>query len=117
MSTAVVHFEIGAQNAGKLREFYTALFDWKFDTTDPSYAVMDETDHQGVGGGIMQIDENMSPYVTVYVAVDDVAAMLTRAEELGGTRVLGPNPVPHVGEFALFRDPEGHLIGLLGLES
>lgn len=114
MSNAVVHFEIGAQDSTKIRRFYTSLFGWRFDTTDPSYGVMDDTD-DGIGGGIMQIREGMPPYVTFYVAVDDLGATLTRAEELGGARVLGPTPIPPIGEFALFNDPEGHLIGLLHL--
>ena len=115
MSNPVVHFEIGAQDATKIRTFYTSLFGWTFDTRDPSYGVMDETDG-GIGGGIMQIREDMPPYVTVYVAVDDLATTLARAEELGGGRVLGPTPIPRIGEFALLNDPEGHLIGLLHLD-
>lgn len=115
MSNAVVHFEIGAENADKLREFYTALFGWQFDTTDPSYGVVDQTDG-GIGGGIMQIRENMPPYVTVYVAVDDLSATLTRIKELGGAEAVRPTPIPGVGEFALFRDPEDHLVGLLKLD-
>ncbi|HEX6234714.1 MAG TPA: VOC family protein [Jiangellaceae bacterium] len=114
MLNSVVHFEIGAQDSTKIRAFYTSLFGWTFDTTDPSYGVMDDSDG-GIGGGIMQIREDMPPYVTIYVAVDDLSATLTRAEELGGARVLGPTPIPPIGEFALFNDPEGHLIGLLHL--
>lgn len=47
-----------------------------------------------------------------YVSVDDVEASLTRAEELGGTRLFGPATAPSglvVGHFA---DPVGHLAGL-----
>lgn len=112
MSHAVVHFEIGAQDAAKVREFYRSLFGWQFDTTDPSYGVIADTDG-GIGGGVMQIRENMTPYVTIYVAVDDLSEMLSRVEELGGARVVGPRPIPGVGEFAMFTDPEDHLIGLI----
>lgn len=115
MSNAVVHFEIGAEDAAKLRSFYTSLFGWKFDTSDPSYGVMDQTDG-GIGGGIMQIREDVPPYVTVYVAVDDLPATLARVEELGGIRVMGPTPIPRIGQFALFNDPQGHLIGLLHVD-
>lgn len=115
MSGSVVHFEIGAQNIAEVRRFYAELFGWRFDSTDPGYAVMDGTDG-GIGGGIMQIREDMPPYITVYVAVDDIPATLARAKELGGSPVLGPQPVPTIGEFALFHDPEGHLVGLLHLQ-
>ena len=54
MTNAVVHFEIGAQDSTKIRTFYTSLLGWGFDTTDPSYGVMDETDG-GIGGGIIAL--------------------------------------------------------------
>lgn len=111
MPNPVVHFEIGAQDAAKLRAFYQDLFGWQFDTTDPSYGLIEETDG-GIGGGIMQIRETVVPYVTIYVAVDDLTATLTRAKELGGAEIVPPTPVPTFGEFALFRDPQGHVIGL-----
>lgn len=116
MTNAVVHFEIGAQDAAKIRRFYAELFGWRFDTTDPSYGVVEDTDG-GIGGGIMQISEKIPRYVTFYVATDDLSATLTHAEELGGARVLDPQPIPNVGEFAMFEDPEGHLIGLIKAET
>ena len=115
MANAVVHFEIGSADSAKLRSFYTSLFGWQFDTTDPSYGVLDQTDG-GIGGGIMQVREDMPSYVTVYVAVDDLPVTLARVEELGGARVVGPTPIPPIGEFAMFQDPEDHLIGLLRLD-
>ena len=45
----------------------------------------------------------MPAYVTIYVAVED----------LGGTSLVPPTPIPGVGSFALFQDPEGNTIGIL----
>jgi predicted enzyme related to lactoylglutathione lyase len=115
MPNPVVHFEIGAQNADKVRAFYAALFDWHIDATNPSYDLIPES-NGGIGGGIMQIREGMHPYVTIYVGVDDLDATLKRVAELGGHHVFGPMPVPEIGEFAMFTDPEGHLIGLFRKE-
>jgi uncharacterized protein len=115
MPNPVVHFEIGAQDAAKLRAFYRDLFGWQFDLSDPGYGSIAETD-DGIGGGIMQIRETMAPYVTIYVAVDDLGATLDRVRELGGAEVVPPTPIPHTGEFAMFRDPQGHLIGLFSVE-
>jgi hypothetical protein len=43
----------------------------------------------GVGGG-----SDHTPYALFYVGVPDVAVALTRAEELGGRREMGPARAP-----------------------
>ena len=67
----------------------------------------------GIGGGLMQTREGMPPYVTVYVAVPDLRATLDRAAELGGKTIVEPTAIPRVGQFALFTDPDGNLVGVL----
>lgn len=115
MVNQVVHWEIGGADATKLRAFYHELFGWEFDVTDPSYAVTEGDG--GIGGGIMQIREYMEPYVTIYVSVTDLDEALRHVKELGGEIVVPPTPIPRVGSFALFNDPEGTAIGLLRLET
>lgn len=111
MSHSVVHFEIGADDAGRLAAFYHDLFGWTFDVTDPAYPVVADTDG-GLGGGIMQLPADVPPYVTVYVSVENLADTLNRVEDLGGSTVVKPTRIRDIGEFAMFTDPEGHLIGL-----
>jgi predicted enzyme related to lactoylglutathione lyase len=48
------------------------------------------------------------------VGVADVEAALRRAEELGGTRIMGPATSPNGLVVAHFSDPEGTVIGLAG---
>jgi uncharacterized protein len=48
------------------------------------------------------------------VGVDSVEAALTRAEELGGRRELGPDGAPGTLVIGRFTDPEGNLIGVAG---
>jgi hypothetical protein len=64
----------------------------------------------GVAGG-----RAYDSHVIFYVAVENVEAALRRAEELGGTRRLGPVSSPS-GELVVghFTDPEGHLVGVAG---
>ena len=113
MARPVIHFEIGAKDATKLNEFYRQMFDWSIDTSMPAYGLIAATGDGGIGGGILQTQPDMPPYLTFYVAVDDLAASLKQAESLGGKTVVPPTPIPGVGSFAMFEDPEGHMIGLL----
>ena len=49
----------------------------------------------------------------VYVEVPDTEAALARAEELGGTRLMGPDQVMEGLVIGQFADPEGHVIGVV----
>ena len=51
--------------------------------------------------------------MTIYVEVPDVEAALAKAEELGGTRIMGPDEVMEGLTLGQFSDPEGHVIGVV----
>lgn len=114
MSHPVVHWEIGGRDAEGLRAFYASLFGWKIDPANPEYGLVETGD--GIGGGIMRSPEGAPPYVTIYVQVDSLEAALDRVRELGGQPLVEPTAIDDVGKFALFRDPEGNVIGLLRME-
>ena len=65
----------------------------------------------GVGGG-----PEYESHAVSYVGVPNVEAALQRADELGGTRVMGPATSPNGLVVGHFTDPEGTLIGLAGVE-
>lgn len=61
----------------------------------------------------MQARDQMPPYVTVYVQVDDLDVALSTVGSLGGSTVVPPTPINDKASFALFRDPAGNIVGLL----
>jgi predicted enzyme related to lactoylglutathione lyase len=67
----------------------------------------------GIGGGVGGGPEGYDGHVTFYVEVPDVEAALAKAESLGGTRIMGPEKIMDQVELGLFRDPEGHVIGVV----
>jgi predicted enzyme related to lactoylglutathione lyase len=121
MGNPVVHFEVSGEDPQKLREYYSQLFGWEFDTDSlvaPSiseggkYGFM--TSEPGIPGGIGG-GPGYPSHAIFYVGVDDVEAALRDAERLGGIRVLGPEANPNDQlVVAHFRDPDGNLIGLAG---
>jgi predicted enzyme related to lactoylglutathione lyase len=119
MGRSVVHFEIIGTDGKKLQEYYSQLFDWEIDANNPmDYGVVGREgnvgpDGIGIGGGIAGGPDGYEGHVTFYVAVPDVEAALAKAESLGGTRVFGPDKVMEGIVLGQFRDPEGHLIGVL----
>jgi uncharacterized protein len=120
MGQPVVHFEVIGQDGGKLREYYADLFGWKIDDDNPmSYGMVKKEDNPapdgsfGIGGGIAGGPDGYEGHVTFYVAVPDVEEALAKAESLGGTRVMGPEKIMDQVELGQFKDPEGHVIGLV----
>jgi uncharacterized protein len=108
MGNPVVHFEIGCRDTKKTQDFYSSLFDWKFEAMGP--AVMIQTG-EGVAGHINALGHEPHHYMIFYVRVDDVQASLDKAKALGGTVLVPPMDIP-TGKFAWMQDPEGNTVGL-----
>ena len=123
MPNAIVHFEIIGRDAPKLREFYSAVFGWRFDTDSPvspavsdagNYGFTTSTVGDGVPGGVGG-GPAFEPHCIIYIGVEDVEKALQDVVRLGGKRVFGPERSPGtslvVGQFT---DPEGTLVGVAG---
>ncbi len=119
MGQPVVHFEIAGQDPAKLHEYYSELFGWEIQADNPMhYGVVQREDNLnadgvGIGGGISGGPKGYPGHVTFYVEVPDVEAALVRAEELGGSRMMGPMEPMEGLVIGLFDDPEGHTIGVV----
>ena len=111
---AVAWFEVTGKDGAALQRFYGSLFDWQVqDAGDGSgYGLVAAAD-KGIAGGIGAAQDGAAGHVSFYVEVDDPAAYLQKAEQLGGRTIVPPTDIPQFGlTFAFFADPEGHLIGL-----
>lgn len=124
MSNAVVHVEVIGSGPDALRSFYAEVFGWSAEAGAPVSSLVSRPDAYafnepgpsaqavpvGIGGG-----PDFRPRVVVYVGVDDVAASLRRAVDLGASVVLEPSVRPDGGvQVAQFADPEGNVVGLAG---
>ncbi len=122
MGHPVVHFEVIARDADRMRSYYSELFGWEIDADNPmNYGIVaregnanGEVDAPGIGGGIGAAPPGYDGHLTFYVEVPDVEAALAAAERLGGTRMMGPDEVPGAGvEIGILIDPEGHTVGVM----
>jgi uncharacterized protein len=120
MGQPVVHFEVIGKDGDRLHSYYSELFGWQIRSDNPmGYGTVDReenlnADGIGIGGGVGKGPDGYEGHVTFYVEVPDVGASLERAEQLGGSRIFGPDEVPGTGlTLGQFADPEGHVIGLV----
>jgi uncharacterized protein len=115
MGRPIVHFEILGADGERLAAFYRALFDWTVTPLEEGggYAMVDTGADAGAPTGGIAGFPGAPSHVTFYVGVDDVAAALARARDLGATVVMEPRQAAPGIETALFADPEGHVVGLM----
>ena len=120
----VVHFEIPAEDLDRAKAFYASVFGWQLQTMPMpggEYTVVmttpvDEqtqmpTEPGSINGGMMQRDER-TPGPVITIDVDSIDDALREIESRGGSTVTPRTPIPGMGAFAYFKDPEGNVLGL-----
>ena len=125
---SVAHFEIYADDADKLAQFYTSLFDWTFEPVpgmDYKFIKTVDTDGKGmptqpggINGGMLNRPPGYEGRAWVnYVNVDSVDQAVERAQKLGAKLMLGRKAVPAMGWFAMLIDPQGNTFAVWQTDS
>jgi predicted enzyme related to lactoylglutathione lyase len=112
MPHPIVHAEIRSADPDATREFFGGLFGWTYPQPGalPGYTFVDTGVPDSLYTAISPL-QGGADLVTFFVGVEDIAAAVARATELGGSIVQDPQKVPGV-TFALIADPQGHVVGL-----
>ena len=109
MAGNIVHFEINAKDANRVKRFYSSLFGWKFKDSDIpgiEYYLIDGTTPAGAINP-MQSD----PGPVVYFDSDNIDASIATVRDLGG-KADDKMPIPGQGWFAACVDTEGNKFSL-----
>lgn len=122
----VVHFEMPAEDKGRMSAFYTSVFGWKTEQLGlemGNYVLVqtDETDNKGmlrqtnrINGGFYEKEkgkEHQCPHLVI--AVPDIKAHMKKVTDGGGTVHGEPMDIPGIGSFVMFTDTEGNTVGML----
>jgi hypothetical protein len=76
------------------------------------YRIFERGDAQ-VGGLMANPKPEIPAMWTPYVGVEDTDAMCAKAKELGAEAIVEPMDVPTVGRFAVLKDPQGAVFGII----
>jgi uncharacterized protein len=114
MGRPIVHWELWSQDPDRASEFYERVFDWTIrHIPEMDYRLVETGGEGSINGGIMKPKQGPWPgKLAFYIDVDDIEAYVKRITEAGGKIVVEPVDVPGVGQFALFEDPDGRVLGL-----
>jgi predicted enzyme related to lactoylglutathione lyase len=113
MPNPVVHFEILGEDTEATQSFYANVFDWQMEKVMDSYAMVKPAGDAGIPGGVGAAMPGTNGHSTFYVEVDDLQATLEKIEAAGGSTVQPPMDIPDGPSIALFKDPDGNLVGLV----
>lgn len=110
MSSRVIHFEIPADDPQRAVDFYTRVFDWKFQKwagpQDYWLVTTGANQEAGINGG---------PVNTIQVAnLDQTVAQI---EKQGGRTVVPRMAIPGVGHLAYCSDTENNVFGVMQPDS
>lgn len=115
MANNVVFFEVPADDPERIKDFYTALFDWQIDRKEDT-GYLHITTKKGLTGGFPKKTELPDPISEVgrmnYISVDDVDEHCRRIENAGGTVISPKMAVEGHGWYAVALDPEGNPFGI-----
>ena len=115
MGNPVVHWELMSKEPAKVASFYERIFDWKIQhMPEMNYRMVETGGEGGINGGIFK-PEREGPWsgeITLYIAVDDLAAYRSKVVAAGGKICVEEQEVPGMGAFSLFTDPDGRMMGL-----
>ena len=121
----VVHFEMPYEQRDRIAKFYESAFGWqmqKLGAEMGNYVIASTSEMDGctpknpgmINGGFYQKNPEwpaQSP--SVVIAVEDIADAMQQVSKAGG-KVLGePMPIPGVGKYVSFFDPEGNRVSML----
>ena len=113
MGNPVVHWELMSKDPARVSAFYEKIFGWKIQhRPELNYRIVETGGDGGINGGILK-PEREGPWpgnMTLYIAVDDLAAYRKRVVDAGGK--IHVEEVLGMGAFSLFTDPEGRMMGL-----
>jgi hypothetical protein len=107
--------ELGTTDADGAQRFYEEVFGWT--TKDMGeefggYRIFQRGEEQ-VAGLMKNQDPSIPAMWTPYVGVDDTDATCKKATDLGAEVLVEPMDVPTVGRFAILKDPQGAVFGIL----
>jgi uncharacterized protein len=107
--------ELGTTDADGAQRFYEEVFGWSTQDMGEEYGgyrIFSRGETQ-IAGLMRNQDPSIPAMWTPYVGAEDPDATCKKAAELGAQALVEPMDVPNVGRFAILKDPQGAVFGII----
>jgi hypothetical protein len=104
--------ELASPDPQASADFYAGLFGWKITAMEGlpmAYFVI--VNGERSNGGITELPPGVPTHWLVYFATESIDAGVTKAEQLGATKLSGPHDIGDA-MFAVIADPQGATFAL-----
>ncbi len=114
----IIHFEVAADDPKKLSEFYSKVFNWKFNKWEGNmdyWLVATGSDKDmGINGGFMKKPgpAGAGQNVVNTLEVPSVEDFIEKVKKNGGKVLTEKMPVSGMGYAAYCKDPQGNVFGI-----
>lgn len=118
--------EFATDNLEACKTFYAEIFGWQFKQSEATAGSFEyaefNTDGERLVGGMFEMKpefyggETPKPHSNIYIAVDNVDEIASRAFDLGGTILSPPEDMAGVGRFCQIKDPTGATFFIITLK-
>jgi uncharacterized protein len=121
----VVHFEMPYEDKKRVSAFYAKAFGWQtqdFSGEMASYVLATTTESANgrpttpgtINGGFFEKKPDWpAQYPSVVIAVENIAAAISKVASAGGTVLGEPMDIPGVGAYVSIMDTEGNRVAML----
>lgn len=113
----VTHFDMASEDPAALVKFYERVFGWKFEKWpgDFDYWMINtgNEDEPGINGGLGRSDDENPAGTVNVIDIADIDKALGDIKAAGGDILRDKGAIPGIGWFALFKDPQGLIFGLM----
>ncbi|MBP6773673.1 MAG: VOC family protein [Gemmatimonadaceae bacterium] len=111
-----VWFDLSTTDIEAAKDFYAALFDWKYldSGAEMGHYTMAFVDGEPAAAVAPKQPgyENTPVCWTIYFGTDNATDAAQRIKDAGGSMMFEPMPVPDVGTMAIAMDPDGAAFGI-----
>jgi predicted enzyme related to lactoylglutathione lyase len=118
-----IHFDFSADNPERAVAFYSDVFGWQFQKWEGAgpmeywLVTTGDSSEPGIDGGLSRRQDGVGTGLMNTISVPSLDEYLERVPSAGGTVAMPRMPIPGVGWWATFADPEGNHFGILEPDS
>ena len=113
MPNPVMRWQIVSPHADRLVDFYSGVFGWEVDRNNALRAAMIDTGtEKGIPGAVWPAPPEAPTFMQLFIEVEDCAASIARATELGASVLVAPQTLPDGDVMAILKDPSGMSFGV-----
>lgn len=114
MSHPVTQWQILTTDPDKHSAFYKSVFGWDINADNSlGYRMTAAGSPKGIPGGFWPAPPEAQAFVQLFVEVPDIASVIGKVTNNGGTVLIPPQTLPDGDKMAILRDPMGLTFGVM----